>query len=527
MKSMKKLIALLLAFVLVFSLCACGGGNTAGNNTVTPTNNGGNENSAAPVKDTLKVIISQDSGTLDPMNNNGWDCIQALRMIYEPLWEVKSNNEINYVLATSFEMVEPARWIVHLREGVKFANGNDFNADDVLFSLTRANTREGSSALLPKLLHEECKKIDEYTVELHFDSYRVGLEYDTWSNILMVDKESFDENTITSKTNGTGPYEIEEMVTNSQWTLKARDGYWGDPAPFKTIIFQVLSEATQKVNAIETGSADICGVPFADIAYVQGIKTVDLYLDYTGQSRAVYFNISKDSFFYDNDDARKAVAMAIDRNAVVNIVYSGFADVSRLPVAQGKVDQEDSFLDIGVYKTGQNLEEAKKLAESSGLAGKEITLINNGSDEYKNICELIQSDLKKIGVTVKIRTLDSGSWKTVYNDPTSGWDFAVDFTMGSTVVRGYDMWSNMGGGYSFKENPFRGHDEFWDVKPKALVELDVAKRKPMTQQLTEILADSLIWYSLCDTQQAIAYNKDLKGFEVRKDGYIVCTNFSW
>ena len=535
MKKAKTLIALFLCCVMLLSLMACGTKNNdtpdQPGNSQTGTNNPGSgdkENSnSATGKDELRIVISQDSGTLDPAANNGWDCIQALRMIYEPLWEITDSNEINFVLATGIDVISPTKWHVHLREGVTFQNGNPFTAEDVLFTITRANTRTGASALLPKVLHEECSKIDDYTVEIVFDSYRVGLMQDTWSSILIQDAESFDENTISSETNGTGPYEISDLVINSQWTLTRRDNYWGDPAPFKTLIFQILTEDTQKVNALETGAVDICNVPFQDISYVESLPNVNVLLRYDGQTRTIYFNLDEHTPFHNNEDARKAVALAVDRQAVINIAYSGYAVPSRLPVAQGKFDQVDSFLDLGVYKTGQDLEEAKRLAESSGLAGREITVINNGSADAMATCELIQDNLKKIGVTCKIWTLDAGSWKTVIYDAQADWDFSVDFTMGSSVVRGYDMWSNLGGGKSYADNDWRGKDRFYELKPVALEEPDDAVRTPMVQELTEILTDSLIWYSICDKQQAIAYNKDLKNFQQRSDGYVVYTNLSW
>lgn len=531
-KSLKNVIVILLCCTMALSLFACGTSNTSASSPSTPASSASSAAStpsaapAAPAKDTLTVAISQDSGTLDPMFNIGWDCMNALRMIYEPLWEFGSDGKMINVLATGIDMISPTVWQIHLREGVKFANGNPFNADDVLFTFYRANNRPGASALLTTVLTDQCKKIDDYTVEIVFDQFRVGSEYNVFPSIYMFDKESFDENTVVSKTNGTGPYVLTEQVINSQWVVTRRDDYWGDVPALKTITFKVLAEDSQKVNAIQTGSIDISNVPFQDIEYVKSLKNIDVSLTHSGTSKAIYMNMDPHTPFNNNDDARKAVALAIDRQAIVDVVYSGYATVSRMPLAVGKFDQEDRFLDQGIYKTGQDIAKAKELAQSSGLVNKEILLINNGASDSMVVAELIQESLREIGVTVKIWTLDTGSWLGVMFDPTQ-WDMAVDFTIGNSVVQGYDMWARLHGGGSFVTNPWVGSERFFEIDTIALGEPDQAKRNDLVMEMTTILADGLIWYSLCDMEQAVAYNKGIKNFQQLNTGSIVYSRLSW
>jgi ABC-type transport system substrate-binding protein len=197
-----------------------------------------------------------------------------------------------------------------------------------------------------------------------------------------------------------------------------------------------------------------------------------------------------------------------------------------MPVAVGKTDQDDSFLDQGIYKTGQDIEKAKELAISSGLVNKEILLINNGASDSSVVAELIQNDLKQIGVKVKIWTLDTGSWLGVVFDATQ-WDMAVDFTLGNTVIQGYDMWSRMAAGGTYTKSDWVGSKEFFDLDAKALAEPDDAKRMPLLADMTKILAEGLIWYSLADMQQAVAYDKNIKNFAQLNSGSIVYSRLSW
>jgi peptide/nickel transport system substrate-binding protein len=88
---------------------------------------------------------------------------------------------------------------------VTFSNGNPFNADDVVFTINRANNRPGASDLLGDCDETQTKKIDDYTVEVNFTKYSVGMETGTWTSIYMFDAESFSEDKVTTETIGTGP----------------------------------------------------------------------------------------------------------------------------------------------------------------------------------------------------------------------------------------------------------------------------------------------------------------------------------
>ena len=128
---------------------------------------------------------------------------------------------------------------------------------------------------------------------------------------------------------------------------------------------------------MQIGTVDIAQIPYQDIEFVQGLDGLP-FICSTAMTRTLFFNPSEQSVFYHNPDARKAVALAIDSQAIADISYSGFADVSRLPVAVANVDVEDSYLDLGVYGIGYNPELAREYAEKAGIVGKKILLINNG-----------------------------------------------------------------------------------------------------------------------------------------------------
>jgi peptide/nickel transport system substrate-binding protein len=513
---------------MIIAAAACGKTDTPSTPSNPPISPG--ESAAPPAvsaKDTLNVALTQDRGTLDPSYMLGYDLLNALWMVYEPLWDIAGNGDRIWKLATALDMTDPLAWKVTLREGVKFENGNPFTADDVLFSLYRGNNRTGEPASFPVLNYEKCRKIDDYTVEIAFHSVDIAYPA-SFSQLPIYDKESFNDETAAVKTNGTGPYVVKDYVINSHLDLTVRDDYWGEKGKIANMHFVILSEDSQRVTALQTGTVDIAGVPYQDIEFVKSLKDVTLVTTSPAMSRAIYFNPSEHSKFYNNADARRAVTMAIDTQAICDIAYSGTATPSKLPVAKDNVDVEDRFLNLGVYGTGQDVESAKALAESSGIAGQSILIVNNGSSDAVVVAELIQADLKKIGVNAEIHNLDPGSWLSIVFDDTQ-YDIAVDFTTAPsrTIAQNYYSWINYHVGGSYTRNPWPNDKRGLEIANSLMSTVDPKELSEKYMELTEILIEATLWYSLADMSQSAAHNSALAGYEPLRYGNINYALLSW
>ena len=543
-KYVKRLFALLLCIVMLVALVACNKTPANNTNNTTPTpNNNTNTNTddtpddappvddtpddSGPKRDNLVVAITTDSGTLDPLYNVGWDFLNVLRMMYEPMWEYQQGQVMRMVLAESVDASDPLHWVIKLKEGITFSNGNPFTASDVIFSLWRANNRVGVSAFIPELDLEKSKATDDYTVELYYTEASIG-HLATFASIYMFDEETFNDDTVSTTVIGTGPYEIANYVVNSHINLKTRDGYWGNTPAIPNLEFRVLAEEAQRVNALQMGEVDIATVPFQDITYVQGMDNLEVYLFAADTASTLYMNTTttREGFSTMDETARHAIAYAIDRDAIVNIVYDGFAKVSRFPLSGGTQDAEERFMDLGVYGHGYDPELAKQLAESSGLVNKKLLMINNGTPTNSLICEMIQANLKAIGVEVEVQSFDAGSWLTLVFDETQ-WDMAVDFTFGGTCAAGYRSWTRMHAGGAYLKSPWPGNEEFLPIIETIMQLTDPAVLSDLYMQLTEIHVNAMIWFELVDTMVPSAYTKGLKGWAPMLSGNIIYTDLSW
>ena len=501
-----------------------GGGSSPAGGGSSPAGGG-----ASSGRDDLYVALSQDSGTLDPLYNVGWDLINALRMLYEPLWEYEGGRVLRYVLAKEIVEVTPTEWLITLRDDVVFSNGSKFDAEDVLFSLWRANNREGQSPFLRELDYDACSIVDPYTVRLIWTEPSIAF-MGTFGSIFMFDKETYDDATSASTPIGTGPYKVVDYVIQSHLDLEARSDYWaGTTPPIPNLHFRMISEEAQRVNALQTGEVDIAQVPFQDITYVQGLPglIVDLWMGNFTSVLHMNPTTSRNVFSELPVEARFAIAHAIDREAIVDIAYDGFAEVSRAPLSAGTTDIYPALLDMGIYgepNYAYNPDLARQEAIDSGLVNYTPLCINNGSATNSLISEMIQSDLKAIGVNIEVLSLDSGSWLTYAFDETQ-WDMAVDFTFGDQMGGAYRMWARMIGGYM--TSPWPGSERFVEIVDTIMQKTDQNELNALYMELTQIHTAALPWFTLCDTLTPTAYNSDLKGWAPMLNGSINYIDLSW
>jgi peptide/nickel transport system substrate-binding protein len=538
---LKKALAVLLVCVLALSVFACetkgptgdpgtpGASDTPSASDAAP---GSPSTPGAPAKDSVTIAVTQDSGTLDPMIISGNDIVYAVHMIYDQLWYNDENGNEVMMLATSRERLDTFTFRVHLREGITFSNGNTFEADDVLFSLDHANNRPGQPGILPQLDVQSCKIVDPYTIDLVFSEYRISL-MESISALCMLDKQTSeaDPETLATGPIGTGPYIMTEYVVNSHLNLTRRDEYWGTMPSIKNYSFIQLKEESQRVNALETGEADVANIPYQDIEYVKSLDSVRVDQTAGFMGSGIYFNIAPSSVFNENPDARRAVAYAIDRNAINNLAYAGTGSVPAADVIGGPntTDGDDRRLNQGIYADDFNPDLARDLAESSGLTGKTIRLINNGSSAAALTAELIQANCKLVGITVDVLTLDMGTWVSYLFDDTQ-YDMCIDgipiaaTSFSSSYLFCY-MYMAAG---SYVNYDFDGKARVMELLETILADDDVQKRIEGNYEFSKICVDNMLWYNLVAPSDALGLTADLQG-NVRNGGNVACLfrNLSW
>jgi peptide/nickel transport system substrate-binding protein len=435
----------------------------------------------------------------------------ALIAVQETMWDLTETNEVIWVLATSIDELSPTHWTIHLREGVKFSNGNPFTASDVIFTL--GITRNSGSVGSPRTQEvdlENTTATDDYTIDMNWEQFHIS-QMAILSDLAIYDEESYDAEKANTNPIGTGPYIVTEYVVNSHCFFERRDDYWGEPPAIKYLKFRFVSETSQIVNGLEAGTLDTGTIATQDYDYVSSLSGVDVMSHYGATWARVSFNVNALSIMH-NVEARYAVCHAVDSDAIINLVYSGHARRMHSPVSAATLDYEPRFDDLSeTYSVGFDLDLAKQRAESSGLAGKEIRIITNGLPTYVTIAEIIQGELSKIGVTAMIQNYDVAGYQVASVDPS-----AFDVAISGGICPGLMVPGPLVNGVRYstllsEPGSWDGVDRYLEFAPQGFYNPDTSKHGDITYEILQMYTKACLTYGICDIEDLIAIPQDLAG----------------
>ncbi|MDX5474955.1 MAG: glutathione ABC transporter substrate-binding protein [Bacillaceae bacterium] len=500
--SLKRNLFLVLVAALVLVLAACSGksGGTTGGNLV--------------------FVTASDAPTLDPHGMNDTATTNATTQLFDRLTEYASDGSVVPSLAESFSPVDDTTWEFKLRKGVKFHDGTDFTAEAVKMSLERILDPELASPRAVVLnMIEEVKIEDDHTVHIvtkyPFAPLPAHLAHNAGSIIapsaMKEEKDGgkkVDENPI-----GTGPFVLDEWIRGDEIKFKRFEDFWGDKAVVDTMSFKVVPEQATRTAMLETGEAHVIQVGSSDVKRVEALDGVELErvrgtrMDYLG------FNMEKAPF--DNIKVRQAIAMAVNKNDIVDGILDGQGVAAVGPLAPTVVGNYQ-----GLTPLPYDVEGAKALLAEAGFAsGFKTTLyVNEGNRERADIAELIQDQLRPLGIDVEIEIIEWGA----FLEKTGAGEHEM-FILGWTTVTGdadYGLYAlfhstmfGAPGNRSFYANP--KVDELLDF---ARSEADQAKRDGAYKEISEILVEEAPMVYLQHPDFVYATNKVEEGLFVNFSG---------
>ena len=379
---------------------------------------------AASAENVLRWTSQGDALTLDPMSQNEGPTNSMNSMIYESLVSRDPALKLIPELAVSWEP-GPDGWTFKLREGVKFHDGADFTAEDVVFSFERAKAESSDFKEQAKAV-SSVEVIDDYTVKLLTDGPNpilanqltsINIMDKGWAeahNVAVPQDYAAEEETYAVRNaNGTGPFIVASRAPEELTVLTANPDWWGKevfPGNIDKIEYRPISNAATRVAALLSGEVDfVIDPPLQDL---ERIKASDgLKVETVAQIRSIFFGFdqgvdklrSSDLEVNPFKDAkvREAFNLAIDKAAIQRVVMEGLSFPTAMitpPGVLGNTPELDEPYGFDVSK-------AKALMEEAGYADGFSVQLDCPNNRYINdekICQATVAMLAKIGVKVKL-----------------------------------------------------------------------------------------------------------------------------
>ncbi len=379
-------------------------------------------NPASAAKDKVVVAFGSNIPTLDPHMHTSRLAHIADWHLYDTLMDRDTKTyKPTPGLASSLKSLNPLTWELKLRQGVKFHNGEPFNADAVKFTIERILNPESKSLIRGNFTWiKEVKVLDDSTVQLITTKpFPAAAEYLTLAYIVPPKYlKSVGDEEFSRKPVGTGPYKFVEWKKAEHLIVEAFDGYWkGSPKglpKIKTIVFRTIPETTTQIAELLSGGVDIIrNVPPDQIAVVKDspnarisatkiLRVNFLILDSAGRANKTPLM---------NQKVREAVAHAINVDEMLRKILGGYAE--RTATA---VNPLHFGYDASVKPYPYDPDRAKKLLAEAGYPnGFEITLntYSGTITSMDQMADAVSGYLAKVGIKVKRRHIeDVGTWTT-------------------------------------------------------------------------------------------------------------------
>ena len=374
-----------------------------------------------------KVVIAQgvDPTTLDPQWHEETPAYNVLLNIYDTLLFRDKDLRIIPWLATSWKLVTPTTWEFKLRKGVKFHNGEAFDAEAVKFSLDRlrdpklGNRQAGNFRLVTSV-----DVVDTFTVRII-----TSKPFPTMENQLALrgavmapkhfagkDKTFADRNPV-----GTGPYKFVRWAKDDQLVLEANDGWWGGAPKVKTIVYRPIPEHAVRVAALQGGEVDIAvNIPPHLVPIID--KHPKLYISKAPSVRTIFIPIYTSQFDTANKPVgpvdgptkdkrvRQAIIAAANPDEIIKTVLEGQAIRTATPLTS-----KHFGFDKALAPVKQDPDRVKKLLAEAGFPnGIDLTL-NSPDGRYlkdKEVAEAVGGQLTRAGIRTRVRTFE---WTTYLN----------------------------------------------------------------------------------------------------------------
>jgi peptide/nickel transport system substrate-binding protein len=502
---MRRIRVLPVSAAVLMAAAACSGGGEA-----VDTGNGGGGEGGGATGGTLVAAVSAQPDDLDPHTTTAYPSFQVLENVYDTL--VVPNAEdltMEPSLAESWETSEDGlTWTFALREGVTFSDGSEFDSADVAYSYNRIIDEELSNAYRFATV-ESIETPDPQTVVMNLSAPTPNLleRIGAFKGMSIIPEGAAEDLDLSTEAVGTGPFLLESSDASSTVLTKNED-YWGDEVTVDQVEFRYITEPAAALTALQNGEVQWTdNVPPQQIEALEGNDQVELAT--TPSADYWYMSMNYDKEPFGDRDVRRAIATAIDREAVAEAAKFGAARANQTAIPEGNF----FYTDYAPFET--DADAARQLLEDAGV-DTPITMGLMVTDEFPETvtaAQVIASQLEPIGINVEIQNEEFATWldrqgKGDFDAFMLGW-------LGNLDPAAYYQEQHITDG----ANNYQGYSnpEVDQLLQEGAAEVDQDARKEIYDQAAQIIVDDVSYLYLYNPDVVQAWAPGLEGYQIRAD----------
>jgi len=454
------------------------------------------------VKEVLRIGINSEPVTvMTPSLSTSAMCQMMNKSTHSTLIDIDSATD-KFIpdLAESWTSSDGGKVLTfNLRKGVKFHNGAELKASDVVFTFMERLPKGAIAALAKTIVKTEA--LDDYTVKMTLSGPQQDILYTISSPCAsIVSKKAVEKEGNNGEKYGTGPYKIEEYVQGEYVRMVRFDGYFGEKPKTRELRWSILVEDSSRSLALETGEIDICYSPAnSDIPYIR--KNKDLEVIGVDGLNLYYLGFNTQVAPFNDPKVRQAIAQAVNKQDAIKVAFEGYAS----PAENVMAPAVPLYTPVKGYE--YNISKAKEtLKQSSVPNGFKCTVWVDRADE-EQMCIVFKENLAKIGIDMQVLRLEATTLKASWKN--SDYQMCLQ-KFGNTA--GPDMSFS----YVFAKTASANRSRVDDPKidsaiNAAAVMADAKKRAKMYADLNKYITDEAYWVPICIPQVFVGIHKGLKG----------------
>lgn len=468
---------------------------------------------------TLRVALTADPISFDPHLTGNLQGRGTAQAIHDTLFGIDKSGKLSPMLVIKWEQPDNKTYLLHLRPGVKFHDGTDFNAAAVVYNIKRirnpdiGSIRGGEIKALDKI-----EAVDDLTVKMTLKHPFAAFLF-PFTDVAgcMGSPTAFEKNgkeKAALNPVGTGPFKLVSYSRDTESVLERNGNYWdkGRPHVDKIILRPIPTDST-RLTELKTGGVDIAeGLPLQNIVDLK--KQDSLVVSERPGFRWEYIGFNaRDEYTGSNQKFRQAFQWLIDREALHQAAYFGTGSIGYTGILPG-----NPFHDPSYKPYSYNKDKAKKLLDESGIGSAEITAFLRPEAVKQRTAQIVQAMAADVGIKINLEQLDHAGHRaklrggTLPMDMHGWWGYRPDPDQYLSNLLSSD------GSYA-KRHGYK-NPEMDNLFKQQRAETDQNKRRTIFRKIAELSNQDAIYVPWHYSSDFKGLSPKVKGFQHAADSII-------